>query len=437
MFAVPGWSVPAEALKTQSVPRLQPAQDNSAQPKASKKRKHGHGQPNEVVVTDENLAELWGKYIEGKTERKSHREVEGNEKRKRKKRRKDEDLSNERSAEVDGDSANAMHEAGDGLGRAAAPVKKAKGSQQQISKNGTEHTPTEGITGGQAPPSRSELSGKAKYEERIRRKQENAASKASTALAPPESSPPTVTNNTRQATMDENSIQKDNSKSTLPPAINTKKPTPQSPSKKPPPQPPTTNGSSQNPTSKPKPQIPKDTTAIPTSSPPPTSLIPSSQPQVPLPNSKLTPLQRTMAAKLLSSRFRHLNQTLYTTPSTSAFELFTRTPSAYEAYHAGFRAQVAVWPENPVEGFIAELKTRGKARRAGLGAQKAAWRVQKKGKAISKTGKIATDSSKKGEKEDEDQGGEPLPRTGGSCHIADLGCGDANLAASSPPPPRS
>ena len=108
---------------------------------------------------------------------------------------------------------------------------------------------------------------------------------------------------------------------------------------------------------------------------------------------KDTTLQAAMRQKLISARFRHLNQTLYTTPSTQSQDLFQQNPEMFQEYHEGFRRQVEVWPENPVTGYISQIKTRGKARGPSKGAE-----------------------------------GPPLPRTEGICRIADLGCGDAALA---------
>ncbi|VUC23092.1 unnamed protein product [Clonostachys rosea] len=125
-------------------------------------------------------------------------------------------------------------------------------------------------------------------------------------------------------------------------------------------------------------------------------------PQLPA-ASKLTPLQASMREKLISARFRHLNETLYTRPSEEAFGLFQESPEMFEEYHEGFRRQVKVWPENPVDTFLRDIRTRGKVKPAGKGKPNAS-QVP-----LSKT---------------------VLPRTMGTCHIADLGCGDARLAQS-------
>ncbi|KAJ9655064.1 25S rRNA (adenine645-N1)-methyltransferase [Neophaeococcomyces mojaviensis] len=113
----------------------------------------------------------------------------------------------------------------------------------------------------------------------------------------------------------------------------------------------------------------------------------------PPPTANLTPLQAKMRAKLTSARFRHLNETLYTTSSSDAFQLFTNSPDLFAEYHAGFSQQVQdSWPQNPVDVYITTLKKRGS-----LGA--------------------ASSSCL------------PLPRRKpGICTIADLGCGDAPLA---------
>lgn len=118
---------------------------------------------------------------------------------------------------------------------------------------------------------------------------------------------------------------------------------------------------------------------------------------------KLTPLQASMREKLVSARFRHLNETLYTRPSEEAFKLFQESPEMFDEYHEGFRRQVKVWPENPVDSFLRDIRTRAKIRTPGKGRPNAP-----------PLQLIAS----------------CLPRTTGTCTIADLGCGDARLAES-------
>ncbi|KAK6437822.1 25S rRNA (adenine645-N1)-methyltransferase [Oleoguttula sp. CCFEE 5521] len=118
-------------------------------------------------------------------------------------------------------------------------------------------------------------------------------------------------------------------------------------------------------------------------------------------SAKLTPMQSAMRQKLISARFRHLNQTLYTAPSAEAQALFTSDPKMFEDYHAGFRQQVDVWPENPVDTFISTIRQRAKIPQPSRAA---------KAKGV------------------EGAGLTHLPTTKGTCIIADLGCGDARLA---------
>jgi len=73
-------------------------------------------------------------------------------------------------------------------------------------------------------------------------------------------------------------------------------------------------------------------------------------------NSKLSKLQQQFAKKLEGARFRTINETLYTTTGTEAFESFQRDPHQFEVYHTGFREQASSWPYNPLDGIIEWLK---------------------------------------------------------------------------------
>jgi ribosomal RNA-processing protein 8 len=427
MFAVPGWSVPAEALKTQGDPSARSVANLSKSAKPSEKRKRGHSQPIGIEVTSENLAELWEKHVEGKRKDNSHGKIEGNEEQKRKKRRKNKGPDSADAPKANGDDIDGIVEAEEGTAKEARPVEDAGRSEQQSSAPDNSYNDTTIDTpNATEQPRKPELSGKAKYEERIRKKQEKATSKAFGAPPPSPPSPADTGDTALEATTAESSAQADDYQAPRAQQSATKKPnpSPQPPSQKPsPPNLPTTHSTSKPP-AKTHPTAPSSSTSetkpSPTEAPrttTPTSKNGSTTLPPPPPPPHLTPLQKSMAAKLLSSRFRHLNQTLYTTPSTHASHLFTTTPSAYTAYHAGFRSQVAIWPQNPVEGFIADLQARGKIR---LGAQKAAFRAEKRG-------------TKKKNKKGAEEPGEALPRTSGTCHIADLGCGDAQLVAALQP----
>ncbi|KAL1302048.1 hypothetical protein AAFC00_002493 [Neodothiora populina] len=139
--------------------------------------------------------------------------------------------------------------------------------------------------------------------------------------------------------------------------------------------------------------------------------VPAAMPSLPV-NAKLTPMQSAMRQKLISARFRHLNETLYTAPSTTSLDLFSQNPEMFDDYHSGFRQQVTTWPENPVDSFIRMIRERGTVK--GPRSQKQMFREKKKGKEVEGDG---------GEK-----AGDPLPRTHGTAILADLGCGDARIA---------
>lgn len=62
------------------------------------------------------------------------------------------------------------------------------------------------------------------------------------------------------------------------------------------------------------------------------------------------------ATRLKGSRFRWLNETLYTMTGDEALDLFSKDPSLAEAYHEGFRAQASKWPRNPLDEVIRWLK---------------------------------------------------------------------------------
>lgn len=125
-------------------------------------------------------------------------------------------------------------------------------------------------------------------------------------------------------------------------------------------------------------------------------------------STKLTPMQSAMQKKLMGARFRHLNESLYTTRSSEATRLFGSNPTFFEEYHSGFRGQVASWPENPVDTFVSDLK-----RRAALDNR------QKSRQPEDDETEAQTDAGVPFR---------PLPRTKGKCIVADLGCGDASLA---------
>jgi ribosomal RNA-processing protein 8 len=108
--------------------------------------------------------------------------------------------------------------------------------------------------------------------------------------------------------------------------------------------------------------------------------------------SQMSTLQRDFLERLTSSRFRELNEELYTHTSRLSFERFTEEPELFDQYHVGFRKQAESWPLNPVDVIYKKIV--------------AGWtrdRQKEGGDVVGRRGKEKT-------------------------VIADFGCGDAKLA---------
>ncbi|MCJ1464512.1 25S rRNA (adenine645-N1)-methyltransferase [Pseudocyphellaria aurata] len=403
MFAVPGWSVEAKSLITQQKP-TQPHVPKDSKPGAlsaqtlrKRKRQKDHARTKGPAITDENLGDLWSKFIEGKEQGGLNRDVpSGKAERQKKKRRKN----------VESVEDQVLKQAGENTAPVAAAHKKDEGTAHPESPHETHDfeaieqpsgdKPTSENTTSTIQASDIKLDKKARYEQRrtqaLERRSQKFIQQANGTLPPPRatppSNPPTTTSHPKSA---------------------------KSPSTK------TSATHPGRPMLRPKASIANDPPP-PESSP---STLANALPSSP-PSTKLTPLQISMRQKLISARFRHLNQTLYTTPSTQSSIMFTESPSSYASYHAGFRAQVAVWPQNPVDTFIADIQARSQVGSKGelLGSQKKRWREQRRGK-ISEPAKKSEEENKEGNRKLD-----PLPRSHRVCTIADLGCGDATLAAS-------
>lgn len=374
MFAVPGWAVSAQALVTQKEPPKSSRKDAEGLAKASKKRKRGQA----IAVTEENVDELWRRKIEG--------EITGgqeNEQRKMMgKKRKDEAKVVVQAVENAESGGEAIEEEYKNTENAKALKKKKKKKKQKPDSSEAQLLSDREVSlPGKAQNNQPQKDGKAQYEERKALAVEKRAKKileqvnGTATLLQPTLQPPLATLKQKigKAPREggKTAQTKDQDPSlTAPAAVNIASP----------------------------------------------------------PNIKLTPLQTAMQQKLISSRFRHLNETLYTTPSQQASTLFSE-PANYTSYHAGFRAQVAVWPQNPINTFIADIKTRARIGRGGrqLGSQKKNWRDQKRGK----SNNTDPDETVEGE---ETLKIDPLPRSSrGLCTMADLGCGDATLAGTLKP----
>ena len=402
MFAVPGWNVSANALKQQPKPSIRQSLidstgrvSNKAENK-SKKRKQGPGPANGTNITEENLADLWSTHIEGKKIT-----GKGGRERKKKKRRTEEKITGDEAAVANSHAPDTII-GGSGDTRegtvnydgeqepresAVIPLAEAVGRDDSLrdANGGKENEETNLATEGRLDERKRRA---------LERKRKKALVKAQTSGMIPPSRPAE-----RQDAP--------NSKS-----LNMAKPTSPLPKV----------ASSENSKSPPHKAIIDTSKSKPASESSHSNAIPRPPAQPSL--SKLTLLQQSMQSKLISARFRHLNQALYTHPSSKASQLFAETPSAFASYHAGFRAQVAVWPQNPVDIFVEDAKARGKVG-SGRDSQKKLWRQEKKGK-----GKGKPNANNETSNPNPEQDLEPLPRTRGVCTLADLGCGDASFAAS-------
>ena len=67
-------------------------------------------------------------------------------------------------------------------------------------------------------------------------------------------------------------------------------------------------------------------------------------------------LRSKMLSKIEGSRFRWINEQLYTETSKRAKELFQSDPDLFTLYHQGFNTQVAKWPVNPLDRVIKYVK---------------------------------------------------------------------------------
>jgi len=69
-------------------------------------------------------------------------------------------------------------------------------------------------------------------------------------------------------------------------------------------------------------------------------------------------LKKTLAEeaklKLSASRFRYLNEQLYTQPGNASAKLFKSDPSLFTSYHQGFQHQAEQWPLDPLNNIIAD-----------------------------------------------------------------------------------
>lgn len=84
---------------------------------------------------------------------------------------------------------------------------------------------------------------------------------------------------------------------------------------------------------------------------------------------KTSTLQDAFKSRLSGSRFRILNEELYTSPSDVAYLRFSSNPELYHQYHEGFRYQVGRWPINPVDVLVKRLIVLASQRNSSISKQ--------------------------------------------------------------------
>lgn len=86
------------------------------------------------------------------------------------------------------------------------------------------------------------------------------------------------------------------------------------------------------------------------------SFKPASPKKVPTGPGGLSVLQAKFKQKLEGARFRIINERLYTCKGSEAFKEFTHDPALFDTYHQGFREQVTSWPANPLTDVVSYIK---------------------------------------------------------------------------------
>eukprot|EP00126_Sphaerothecum_destruens_P013020 Sdes_comp22276_c0_seq1m20768 len=104
------------------------------------------------------------------------------------------------------------------------------------------------------------------------------------------------------------------------------------------------------------PLVPKKTNKIEFINPQKSSALPPrnipSAAKVEVPPLKKSSFLDKMKRTLDGSRFRWLNERLYTMQSADAFKMMSQDPSLFDIYHSGYRQQVEKWPKIPVDVMI-------------------------------------------------------------------------------------
>lgn len=63
-----------------------------------------------------------------------------------------------------------------------------------------------------------------------------------------------------------------------------------------------------------------------------------------------------LSNRLKASRFRFINEQLYTQTGDQAIEVFKQDDTAFTTYHEGYRQQIEKWPLNPLDRIVKSIK---------------------------------------------------------------------------------
>lgn len=433
MFAVPGWSVSADKLKAETLNKTAANKQQEpgvkghstkgtganatalfAEP-AAKKRKREKATKEAAKgpeITGKNLAEMWERVIE---KRDPTQRTEGGAPPTKKSRR------NKKGDKTEGGAAEAAPSEPKEPATAPIPTPTkskdtpVKESAVKPAKKAEAKAPVvEAPTVNETPAQSTHIAKKEKKEKKAKAVEAEVEKAVEHTPKSEKKETPAATSEKKEGKKESRKEKKDKKKSQDTPMEDTPaavaKPKEQTPSKK---------------LKADKPKFDKPAASPAAASPASTAVATVGAVSLPPAGPKLTPLQASMRAKLVSARFRHLNETLYTNPSAEALRLFGESPDMFHAYHEGFRQQVSVWPENPVDGYVAEVR-----RRAGKGAsagKSGGGRGGRGGRGGGRGGRGGFGGHFNRDPTD------TLPRTRGHCRLADIGCGDARLAASLAP----
>lgn len=83
---------------------------------------------------------------------------------------------------------------------------------------------------------------------------------------------------------------------------------------------------------------------------------PKKKPDENLSSQKKLGYSEDLADRLKASRFRFMNEELYTVSADKAIGVFNDDDGAFRAYHDGYRRQVEQWPMNPLDRIIKSVK---------------------------------------------------------------------------------